>query len=643
MSYRESQSIHARRLWVLIGSAICLAVTLPSHAVVADEVTLPDRISAARADPLLSVDLNRVEIVSKLMTQWQGDIAQPQRESFKQKLDGLRADRLLAVSLVGSFDGVLEVLYGQEKSNAALSVLAATRPRQNDSRKALGDVGADLVYTPITPCRILDTRVVSGGPGPRTSGTTTAFNAVAASFVSQGGSATNCNIPAGAAAMAGTFAMLSATSLGYVGMWAVDSPQPTAATGLFNPSTQQSLNSSSAIVPLCTAAGCTAGKQFNVFVAGSAIDVTFDVTGYFKAPSGVVGDITEIQTAAGSGLTGAATTGIANLSLASTYKLPQACSTGQVPKFNATTSLWQCQNDNTGSGTVTSVGGGAGIVATGPNVVGGAIVSSGLIELANGYILPQGCTPGQVPKSAGGGAWSCAADNAGSGTVSSITLGDGLTDNIALPFTSGGTITTTGSITLPIPYRLPQACNIGQVPIKTFGTWGCVDGPKKFINIGVTGVVLDQGATFSTVIGAGGGVALPSSVATPTPRMAFSFMMPPDYTPGGSIEVKFVWNSASASCTINLRKNFFSLGRPGSLYAVTNGEISVVGGDLLATPATIAQSVATTLAIAPATGGGGAFLPGDAMVVGMFRDARAGAGDTCAGNMRIQGISVTYQ
>lgn len=42
------------------------------------------------------------------MTQWQSDVAAPQRESFKAKLAGLRADRLLAASLVGSFDGVLQ-------------------------------------------------------------------------------------------------------------------------------------------------------------------------------------------------------------------------------------------------------------------------------------------------------------------------------------------------------------------------------------------------------------------------------------------------------------------------------------------------------------------------------------------------------
>jgi hypothetical protein len=362
---------------LLAASTVAVALTPPPFAAAEHGV-------GVRADPLLSVDLNRTEIVGKIVARWQNDLSESQRDGFRIKVLQLRADRLLAASLVGSFDGVLDVLYGQEQSKPALALTEATRQTRGDTRKALGDTAADLVYTPISPCRIVDTRIASGGPGPRASGSTTPFNAVAASFVAQGGSGTSCNIPAGAAAMAGTFAMLSATSIGYLSMWAVDAPQPTAATGLFNPTSQQPLNSSSAIVPLCTAATCTAAKQFNVFVAGSALDVTFDVTGYFKAPGGTVGDITEVSTgvAATSGLTGGVTSGVAALSLAPSYKLPQSCGTGNVPKFNATSSLWECQAGTSGgSGTVTSI-------ATGAGLTGGPITGTGTIGLAASQLLP---------------------------------------------------------------------------------------------------------------------------------------------------------------------------------------------------------------------------------------------------------------
>jgi hypothetical protein len=53
-------------------------------------------------------------------------------------------------------------------------------------------------------------------------------------------------------------------------------------------------------------------------------------------------------------------------------------------------------------GTVTNV-------ATGTGLTGGPITAAGTVSLANGYVLPQGCTSGQIPKSDGNGTWSCAA------------------------------------------------------------------------------------------------------------------------------------------------------------------------------------------------------------------------------------------
>ena len=50
----------------------------------------------------------------------------------------------------------------------------------------------DLVFTPLTPCRIVDTRV-AGGTIP--AGTARGFKAWGASFAAQGGSATDCGIP----------------------------------------------------------------------------------------------------------------------------------------------------------------------------------------------------------------------------------------------------------------------------------------------------------------------------------------------------------------------------------------------------------------------------------------------------------------
>jgi hypothetical protein len=114
------------------------------------------------ADSLLAVDSHRSEIVLRLMTQWQSELPALQRESFREKLAGLRADSLLAASLVGSFDGVLEVLSAHEKSESSVDVHALSGA--GEQSKAIGDPGRDMPYTPITPCKLIDTRGLTGTP-----------------------------------------------------------------------------------------------------------------------------------------------------------------------------------------------------------------------------------------------------------------------------------------------------------------------------------------------------------------------------------------------------------------------------------------------------------------------------------------------
>src|SRR5258706_13239493 len=63
----------------------------------------------------------------------------------------------------------------------------------------LGDSQADLVYPPVTPCRIIDTRLAGG---PIAGGTTRSFRVTGTDLSAQGGSATGCGIPSGPATAA---------------------------------------------------------------------------------------------------------------------------------------------------------------------------------------------------------------------------------------------------------------------------------------------------------------------------------------------------------------------------------------------------------------------------------------------------------
>jgi hypothetical protein len=137
--------------------------------------------AAARPDALLSIDLNRSAVVEKIVNAWRSEVPDVHTNSFKNKLSGLRADQLLSASMTGSFDGVLEILNTTSVANQGMPALgsaqtyyaaqsdlkntalpsaqnAASSRGASETGKSLGDPAADLVYTPVTPCRLFDTR-----------------------------------------------------------------------------------------------------------------------------------------------------------------------------------------------------------------------------------------------------------------------------------------------------------------------------------------------------------------------------------------------------------------------------------------------------------------------------------------------------
>ncbi len=98
-----------------------------------------------------------------------------------------------------TFEGAMAELGGTGRrltDNQAIDRLAKLAPGASASGPnavvaKFGDLNQDLVYTPIQPCRILDTRVTAAGQIAANS--TRNFVAInASSFTGQGGSSTNC-------------------------------------------------------------------------------------------------------------------------------------------------------------------------------------------------------------------------------------------------------------------------------------------------------------------------------------------------------------------------------------------------------------------------------------------------------------------
>jgi hypothetical protein len=124
---------------------------------------------------------------------------------------------------------------------------------------------------------------------------------------------------------------------------------------------------------------------------GDGYLLTSDAAGVASWQPPAAGDITAVNTPAGSGLEGGTTAGDASLGLLT------SCSASQILKWNGAT--WACAADSDGLSTTT-------------------------------------CSAGQILKW-NGATWACAADANSGGTVTAVTAGAGL---------NGGTITTSGTL-----------------------------------------------------------------------------------------------------------------------------------------------------------------------------------------------------
>jgi hypothetical protein len=145
---------------------------------------------------------------------------------------------------------------------------------------ALGSLSSDLVYTPVTPCRIMDTRNAGVNSGILNAGSQRGFYGWQASYASQGGSATACNLPLSTdnAAIAVNFTIVSPVTGGYITAYPSDvATIPLAATLNFNAG---DVKGSNAILKLNQTG---TGFHFGVYSTSTA-HLVADVVGYYAKP-----------------------------------------------------------------------------------------------------------------------------------------------------------------------------------------------------------------------------------------------------------------------------------------------------------------------------------------------------------------------
>jgi len=255
--------------------AVLLSVCVGALALRPAWAQEPETTLRAVPSALLSIDQNRATVVDRIVDEWGRELAGANAgitvDQLRATLGAMRADYLLAASIAGSLEGLRNVI---------ASSLIGAAPVKSVPTKALGDATDDLTYTPVTPCRILDTRF---GGGPLLAAQTRNWLAAnpAGTFAAQGGSASNCGIPVKPGAVLANLTVFNtgAPIPAFLTAWPYNQARPTAASLNWSAASLQLANA--VIVPLCTGGGCAA--DFNTY-ASSQTDMVVDVMGYFSAP-----------------------------------------------------------------------------------------------------------------------------------------------------------------------------------------------------------------------------------------------------------------------------------------------------------------------------------------------------------------------
>jgi hypothetical protein len=166
-----------------------------------------------------------------------------------------------------------------KKLYSVFRVLAALLTFTSTAFAEIGSASSDLVFTPVTPCRLFDTRTTSGGTGPIPGGSAKDFAVWGtASFAAQGGAATNCGITAGAdtASIAVNMTVVLPAAGGYITAYPTGVLRPLAAALNFNAG---DVRGNMVIVKVAQ----TGATNLSVY-STSTTELVGDVVGYYSQP-----------------------------------------------------------------------------------------------------------------------------------------------------------------------------------------------------------------------------------------------------------------------------------------------------------------------------------------------------------------------
>jgi hypothetical protein len=177
--------------------------------------------------------------------------------------------------------GSVEKLEAFQNAGGLGDIQAALR--EGNGPYVLGDAAKDLVFSPVAPCRVVDTRAAVAGI--LVAGTQRNFLVRnAGGFATQGGSATDCGIPSTATAVEMNLVAVSAVGAGDLRAFAFGGTLPNASVLNYSPVPgAPNLNIANGIAqPVCNPAITACTQDLVIQTDAGNTHLVVDVVGYFN-------------------------------------------------------------------------------------------------------------------------------------------------------------------------------------------------------------------------------------------------------------------------------------------------------------------------------------------------------------------------
>ncbi len=320
--------------------ATCLALALPTLSMSMDA----EAAGKGQRGP-------RGELVHQIVMKWGNHVQEAYRANVGEWASGMGPvfakadiDTLRRAAAAPSFDAMNEVFVGNTQGSSRAQNALMSDSGQN-AVKTLGDAANDLVFVPITPCRIADTRLAIGQIAANT---VRHFDVTAVnSYSFQGGAANNCG-GAGSvgsfAAAALNFTVVTPSTAGYITAFPYLGTQPVAATVNY---AAGAIVGNYAVVKLDQGASA---NELSVY-SFAQTHLVIDIVGYYINPQATPLDCVDTTPVAVTVAAGATSNAVANTCPSGYSQTATNCesSTWQMPFVFFKGGVCSAQNNSVGS------------------------------------------------------------------------------------------------------------------------------------------------------------------------------------------------------------------------------------------------------------------------------------------------------